>query len=94
MTAVSRIQNDPDQPVSPDRLRPSFLTGALWAGLLSLVALPVGFGSTEAVTAYTPADWYAQKACTAIWPPSSPAFSSAPPRSRHNGRCRDTGWLS
>src|SRR3954465_14063871 len=61
MTAVFRTQNDQDQPVSPDRLRPSFLTGALWAGLLSLVALPVGFGSMEAVTAYTPADWYAHE---------------------------------
>jgi uncharacterized protein involved in response to NO len=61
MTALFGTQIDPDRPVSPDGLKPSFFTGALWAGLLSLVALPVGFGSTEVGTAYTPADWYAHE---------------------------------
>src|SRR3954454_10871054 len=61
MTAISRTKTDPDRPVSPDGLKPSFFTGALWIGLLSLIALPVGFGGTEVGTAYTSADWYAHE---------------------------------
>ncbi|MFL5288278.1 MAG: NnrS family protein [Rhodopila sp.] len=61
MTAPSLTQTDPDRPVSPSGLKPSFLTGALWAGVVSLVALPVGFGNTEVATAYAPADWYAHE---------------------------------
>jgi uncharacterized protein involved in response to NO len=61
MTAIPREQTPADRPESQDMLRPSFLTGALWAGLLTLIALPIGFGGVEAQTAFTPADWYAHE---------------------------------
>lgn len=61
MTAIPSEQTPADGPQSQDLFRPSFLTGALWAGLASLVTLSIGFGSMAGPTAFAPADWYAHE---------------------------------
>src|SRR5690349_2117470 len=61
MTTISPEQTSLDRPDTQDYLKPSFFTAALWAGLLSLIALPIGFGGVEARTAFSPADWYAHE---------------------------------
>jgi uncharacterized protein involved in response to NO len=51
-----RLSTYPDRTLLSYGLRPSFIAGAMWAGLASLIWLPVVFGAVQITTAFTPVD--------------------------------------
>jgi uncharacterized protein involved in response to NO len=52
-----RLSTYPDRTLLSYGLRPSFIAGAMWAGLASPIWLPVVFGAVQITTAFTPVDW-------------------------------------